>query len=219
MFGSYLDTATSTCITCPSNCLLCINADLCVFCAIGFVDTQVGTIEGDTPVGPQNCTACSSNCLTCEGSIETCTSCRSGFTLNSGSCLSNFNFVVALSFQVTLAVFEQNFFNVLNTIANAAGVTFDQIVVLSITEGSVNLKVAVTSINAQGSNAAATTQTAIQNAVATGTSFGGMSVSSSSVTTAGGSSTDDDSGLSTTAIILLAVLIPVGVICNNVLIQ
>ena len=214
LFGSYLNTTDNTCVACPDNCLVCSNAHNCFFCKPGFVDTQVGTIEGDAPIGPQNCISCSSNCLTCEGNPNTCTSCNSGFTLNSGACVSNFNFVVTLTFDVTLAVFEQNFFNVINTIANAAGVGFDQIVVLSITQGSVILRTAVTSTSAAGSNAAINTENAIKAAVADGTSFNGMTVASSSVTTEGGSN-EEDSGLSTTAIILLAVLIPVGVICNS----
>ena len=157
MFGNYLVTANNTCTSCPSSCLDCINANVCLFCNLGFVDTQVGTIMGDSPVGIQNCVACSSACLTCEGNPDTCTSCNSGFTLNSGACISNFNYVVAVTFDVTLAVFEQNFFNFLKAIADAAGVGFDQIVVLSITQGSVNVRTAVTSTSAAGSNAAVTT--------------------------------------------------------------
>lgn len=95
---------------------------------------------------------------------------------------------------------------------------FDQIVILSITQGSVNVNMAVSSPNAAGSNAAITAQQNIQNVVNTGQAFGAMTVSSSSVTTQGGNN-DESSGLSTTAIILLAVLIPVGVIRKNRFIQ
>ena len=124
MFGNYLITANNTCTSCPSKCLVCLNADVCLFCSLGFVDTQVGTIMGDSPVGIQNCVQCSSACLTCEGNPDTCTSCNSGFTLNSGACISNFNYIVAVSFDVTLQVFEQNFFNFLqrDTSLNLDGV-------------------------------------------------------------------------------------------------
>ena len=187
MFGSYLDTTTNTCVTCPTNCLYCLSADICVFCANGFLDTQVGTIKGDIPIGPQNCTACSTSCATCLNNPSTCTSCNSGFTLVSDACISNFNYRISATFAVTLAVFSQNFFDFVQRIADTAGVQFDQVVILSIVQGSVTVNMAVTSLQTAGSNAAVTTQNNLNNAISSGSAFGGMTVASSTLTTQGGS--------------------------------
>ena len=187
MFGSYLVTSNNTCVTCPSTCLYCTSADVCFFCANGFLDTQVGTIKGDIPIGPQNCTACSSSCATCLNNPSTCTSCSSGFTLVSDSCISNFNYRISATFAVTLDVFRQNFFAFVQRIADTAGVRFDQIVILSIVQGSVTVNMAVTSLQAAGSNAAVSTQNSLNSVIASGQSFGGMNVASSTLTTQGGS--------------------------------
>jgi len=126
--------------------------------------------------------------------------------------------LVSVVLDTTLSVFEQNYFSFINAIATAAGVGFDQINIISITQGSVIVNMAVSSPNAAGSNAAVTAQNNIQNAISSGQSFGNMTVTTSTVTTQGGSN-DSSSGLSTTAIILLAVLIPVGVIRTYLFIQ
>lgn len=205
--------ANNTCIACNSNCIFCFSASFCFACENGFVPLSVGMLEGDAPLTNNNCSTCASPCSTCEETTTTCTSCVSGFTLNGDVCLSNFNYLVTVSFPVTLAVFQENYLSFLNAIATAAGVAFNEIVIVKITNGSVNVEVAVTSTAAAGSNAAIDTENAIRNAVSSGQSFGGMTVQTSTVSTQGGSNTNDDSsGLSTTAIILLAVLIPVGVL-------
>ena len=78
---------------------------------------------------------------------------------------------------------------------------------------------AITSNDAAGSNGAVTAQNNIENLVNSG-SISGMSVTSRTLTTDGGSNdVDDSSGLSKTTIILLAVLIPVGVLRTNFVIQ
>jgi hypothetical protein len=125
-------------------------------------------------------------------------------------CLSNFNFQVSVVFLVTLQEFQQNYLAFHDAIVQAVGAG-NSIVIYSITLGSVNVNLAASSPGGAGSAAAQQAQNNLQNAVASGQTFGNMTVSSSSVSNSNNSS-DDDSGLSTLAIILLAVLIPVAVI-------
>lgn len=207
----------NSCIACPTNCIFCFSATFCFACENGFIALSAGTLDGEAVLTNSNCSACTSPCSTCEGSPTTCTSCVSGFTLNSDICLSNFNYLVTVSFGVSLAVFQENYLSFLNAVATAAGVRVSEIAILSITNGSVNVNMAVTSTAAAGSNDAINTENAIKTAVGQGQSFGNMTVQTASVTTQGGSnSNDSSSGLSTTAIILLAVLIPVGVLSTNI---
>ena len=168
--------ANNSCIACATNCIFCLSADFCLACQIGFVPVEAGLLEGDGPVTNTNCSACTSPCSTCEGSSTTCTSCVSGFTLNSDICLSNFNYLVTVSFPVTLAIFQENYLSFLNAIVTASGVGINEIAILSITNGSVNVNLAVSSTAAAGSNAAIDTENAIKNAVNSGQSFGNMTV-------------------------------------------
>ena len=64
-YGMYLSVNNNSCVACPQNCMFCINAEVCLLCQYGFVDSQVGTIYKDYPIGPQNCIACSSACNSC----------------------------------------------------------------------------------------------------------------------------------------------------------
>ena len=164
-----------------------------------------------------NCTACADGCSNCLGDKWACLACSSGFELMGSVCISNFNFLVSITFNVDLATFQNNFVIMLNQIANISGVSVNQITILSIVQGSVTVNMAITSPNAANSNAANTVETNLDNALKVGNNFGGMSVAKSSVTTEGNPSpTPDDggSGLSRTTIILLATLIPIGVLCT-----
>ena len=81
-----------------------------------------------------------------------------------------------MSFPVTLAIFQENYLSFLNAIVTASGVGINEIAILSITNGSVNVNLAVSSTAAAGSNAAIDTENAIKNAVNSGQSFGNMTV-------------------------------------------
>lgn len=184
-----------------------------MYCDFGYYPVASGTILGNNVAltGIFNCSKCSSECSACLGNINTCISCNTGFSLMGYVCLSNFNYRVSVVLDATLAQFQNNYLKFINQIAQAANVAVNQIVILSITQGSINVNMAVTSLDAPGSNAAVNNQNSLQNLVNSG-SIGNMTVTSSTLTTAGGSNTDNSSGLSTTTIILLAVLIPVGVL-------
>lgn len=140
-------------------------------------------------------------------------SCQSGFTLMGDVCLSSFNYQVSVVFAVTLADFANNYLGFMNQLASAAGVGINNIVIMSITQGSVSVNAAITSFNAPGSTQAVADQNNLNNLINSGT-VNNMPVSSAALTTAGGSNDNSSSGLSTTTIILLAVLIPVGVLCT-----
>jgi hypothetical protein len=107
----------------------------------------------------------------------------------------------------------------MNNIAQAAGVTINEITVLSIVSGSVTVNMAVTSPNAPGSQGAINAQNNINSQIQSGSTASGMPITSSSLTTAGGSNGSGSGGLSKTDIILMAALIPVAVIRIFIFIQ
>jgi hypothetical protein len=114
-------------------------------------------------------------------------------------------------------VFNSKYFSFLTAIITSAGVNMDDIVILSIVSGSVNVSMLVSSTSVAGSNSAITTQDNIQALLGSG-SIGGMTVTKSTLTTNGGTNGNDSSGLSTTTIIILATVIPIGTLCNYCLI-
>ena len=214
--GYYLN-SSNICQICPNSCLGCLGPNICLICAPGYIPAQSGQIIGmNDNLFPQTCVACQSPCLTCYGDIYSCASCiNSNYTLYGDICLSNFYYLVSVVFNVDLAVFENNYLNFMNQIASAAGVSINDITVLSIVSGSVTVTMAISSPNAPGSQAAITAQNNIQNLIQNGTTIDNMPITSSSLTTQGGSNDNNNGGgggLSTTAIILMAVLIPLGVI-------
>ena len=145
----------------------------------------------------------------------------SGFTLVGDVCLSQFNYVIQCVFSVTLAEFQSNYLGFLQQASAAAGVAIKNIVVVSITSGSVITNLQVTSFNAPGSSAAIQDQTNLNTLLSRG-NIANMPVSSFALSTEGGSNTippaEDDGGLSTTTIIILATVIPIGSICKDVFI-
>lgn len=209
-FGMYL--ASTVCQACTSSCASCISLNMCTMCATGFLPQQTGGLLGNSATGLVNCTTCTSNCATCLSSASTCTSCNSGFKFSAGICVSTFSFRVTVILGVSLPVFSNNYLNFLNQIASAASVTTKNILILSITEGSVNVAMQVNSPSSSGSNAATTAQNNLNNLLVQGANVANMGITSSSVTTDDSSPSDDDGGLSTRTIIILAVVIPVGIL-------
>jgi len=97
-------------------------------------------------------------------------------------------------------------------------VLLNNIAVRFINYGSVGISLQVSTNNAPGSQGAVDQQNSLNNLLSSNNGVAGMSVSSSSVTTNGGSNSDSSGGLSNTTIIILAVCIPVGFVCNFLLI-
>ena len=146
---------------------------------------QSGTIEGNLMDGLVNCTACSSPCASCRADKDSCTSCVSGFSLASDICLSDFNYKVSVVLQVTLAEFENNFLSFLKKIAVAAGVSVNNIVINSITQGSVVVDMSVTSFTPAGSTSAVDNENSLNSLIDSGT-ISNMPVASSALTAQGG---------------------------------
>ena len=190
---------------------------MCVYCTDGYVPVQAGAIRGNDAPALVNCTQCVSPCANCVGSPSTCTSCVNGFTLTGSVCLSNFKFVVRVVLNATLAQFQANYFNFVTAIANQAGVAFSDIVITSITSGSIIIDMDISSNNPSGSNEANTIQNNINNLLATGT-IANMQVTSFTVATDGATNNDDDGGLSRTTIIILATVIPIGTLRKHLFI-
>jgi len=162
-------------------------------------------------VGLVSCAACTSPCATCSGNPNLCTTCISGFNLQGQVCMSSFNYAVTAIFAVNLTTFMNNYLTSLKQIASSAGVGVTNLIVLSITSGSVVVNMQITSFSPAGSSAATTNQNNLNNLLASG-NIGNMPVSSFTLTTNGGTNSNTDSGLSTTTIIILAVCIPGGIL-------
>lgn len=210
--GYYLNSSQAACDSCSTGCAICLSSMLCTTCSVGYVPLQSGTLLGNINSGIVNCTACAFPCASCTGSPTTCTTCPTGFTINGAVCMSNFNYQVLTVLSVNLTQFQPNYISFLNQIANAAGVGVQNIVVLSISSGSINILTRITSNFPPGSSNAVNAQNSINNLLSSGT-VGNMAVSTFSITTNGGSNDNGDNnggGLSTTTIIILATVIPIG---------
>ena len=198
---------------CPTNCMICVGTNNCLICANGYLPAQSGFIEGMSDAFyPQTCIACSSPCATCFGDIYSCTSCiSSSYTLKGDICLTNFNYIVNVVFNVDMAVFQNNYLSFMNQVATSAGVSINDITIMSITSGSVQVNMAISSPNAPGSQGAIDAQNNLNNLIQGGQTVAGMPIPSSTLTAVGGSNANNG-GLSTEDIIIMAVLIPVGVL-------
>lgn len=123
--------------------------------------------------------------------------------------MSNFRYVINIVFDVTLTTFSNNYLTFLNQIAAAANVGVNNILIVSLTSGSVSVDMQVASLEAPGSVGAVNAQNSLTSLLSSST-LGGMSVKSATITTEGGS--NESGGLSQTTIIILAVCIPVGIL-------
>ncbi len=219
--GTFL--SGNVCVSCSQGCATCLNSTMCMSCAAGFVAQQNAFLISGVDSGALvNCTSCTGNCASCSGSPDSCTSCNSGFTLQGTICQSNFNYQVVSTLGVSLSVFQANYLSFLTSIAAAAGVSIRNILVKSITSGSVTVTMQVNSNAPAGSSAAITSQNNLNNLLSTGNTVANMGVVSSSVTTNGGNNDDDGNdnnndnnhgnGGSNTKTIVLAVVIPVVVV-------
>jgi hypothetical protein len=117
-------------------------------------------------------------------------------------------------FGVTLQIFQANYFSFISQLASAAQVTVQNILVQSITNGSVSVNTLVNANYAPTSNQASTVNQNINNLFSSN-SVAGMSVTSYSINTNGGSI--PSGGLPTSTIIILAVCIPVGTLCSFII--
>lgn len=207
--GTYLN--GSVCSNCAEGCSSCISLQQCTACSSGFLPAQSGSIFGTSPGGLLNCIACTSPCSTCRGDPTYCTSCINSHVLISSACIKDFNFGIQITFDTTLVVFEANYLTFLNLIASTAGVTFRDLAVTSIASGSVTVSLAVSSANAQGSNAAVDTQNNINNLLSQST-VAGMPVNSFALSASQDNS--GEGGLTSTTKIILATTIPLGFVRN-----
>jgi len=146
--GLYL--SKGVCIACQTSCAICINQMVCLKCQLGYVDAQSGLLD-NTAYNNLNCTACQLPCSTCYSNPTTCLSCTAGYSLIGAACLSDFNFVVSCSFSVTLAIFQSNYVSLVSQLASVAGVTTNEVFILSVSSGSVNVNMQISSSYPAGS--------------------------------------------------------------------
>jgi hypothetical protein len=128
--------------------------------------------------------------------------------------VSNFNFQTFVVLETNSTIFNQNYLSFLQTISTNMGLTIYAITVLSISYGSVNVTLQVSTTANPGSSAAITQQNALITTLASNNTVANMRIASSTITTNGGSNDNSNSGLSQTTIIILATVIPIGTLCN-----
>lgn len=74
--STYLDSSTASCKNCANGALACTGPTVIIVCQTGYYRTN-NTLF---------CLACPSNCQSCPSSNTICTSCNSGYYLNSSNC-------------------------------------------------------------------------------------------------------------------------------------
>lgn len=205
--GSYL--SSGICINCPNGCASCITALICIKCQPGFVDSQNGFADTVT-YNNMNCTLCQSPCRTCYSNPMTCLSCVDGYSLSGAQCISNFNFAVTCSLSVTMQAFQTNYLFFLSQLAAAANVKTNDIQILSVTSGSVNIAMTISCPYPAGSSEAQNMQNSINSLLSSG-NVANMPVSNYEISTNGGSNSSSG-GMATSTMIILATVIPIGVL-------
>lgn len=211
--GYYLGT-NSSCLACLAGCVSCTSTSICLACGYGYILFLPATLTTNA-VQPAICLACISPCALCTNTVLTCTSCVSGYTLQGTQCVSVFNFQAFVMLSATPSTFNQQYLPFLQTIAGNMGVVLEQINILSIIYGSVNVTFQVSTTATPGSSVAASQQQSLQTTLGQNGNIAGMSITSSTITTNGGSNNNNNSsGLSQTTIIILATVIPIGTLRN-----
>lgn len=135
--GTYLN--GTICLSCSLGCAVCIGLNSCTECSDGYLPSQSGSVSGNSGSGLLTCVACAPPCGNCLGSTITCASCPNGFTLVGEVCLSQFHYLIQVSFDTTLSIFETNYFTFLSQVTTAVGVKLSDMVVTSIVSGSVTV--------------------------------------------------------------------------------
>ena len=163
-YGDYL-TSSNVCLVCVTGCSNCLSPSICFGCNPGYVAQQAGSISTSSSsqtvqaYQPVTCVACAQPCLTCYNSPYICASCVSGYTFSQNLCVSEFNYAFTIVLNPpTNTSFIDNYYSFLLAVANAAGVNYNSITVLSISYGSVTVQMLVGSSAAPGSAAAAAQQ-------------------------------------------------------------
>jgi hypothetical protein len=150
----------------------------------------------------------------------TCITCVSGFNLQGAQCVSNFNYQISVTFANSTTSTELNnqLSQFVQSIANAANVSPTQVTIVSIIYSSIVVQAIVSTTLEPGSSAAIAQENSLNSAIAIGQPVGGLTVATSSLSTNGGSNSNggssSSSGISRTTVIILAVVIPVGTLCN-----
>jgi hypothetical protein len=188
----------------------CTSTSICLACGYGYILYLPASLTPNA-VQPALCITCIQPCALCTSNPATCTSCVSGYTLQGTQCVSVFNFQAFVMLGATASTFNQNYQPFLQTIATNMNVAVNQITMLSITYGSVNVTFQVTTTATPGSSASISQQQSLQSTLGQNGNIAGMPITSSSIITNGGSNDNNNSsGLSQTTIIILATVIPIG---------
>ena len=124
-------TGSSQCQNCPSGCSSCLSSTICLSCANGYTSV-VDTSDNS----PTQCIACLFPCATCQGSALNCLTCMTNYTLQSGKCISVFNFVFSVKLNVDPQTFYQNYIAFLTALSANVQSNYGAVTVNSIRNGS-----------------------------------------------------------------------------------
>jgi hypothetical protein len=223
--GFYLN--GTTCSACPSFCTMCSSATICFSCASGFVAQQAATLPTSTlstgngvsnvVMQPVRCLACTSPCATCFNSPTTCLSCEANFVLSGTVCQGQFALQVSVTFNPAgndYSIFNENYNQIMNGLASAAGVSLSAINVKSIIYNSVILNAAVTSNNSPDSDAARNMQNSI-NSYFANLAIPNLVVVDSSTS---GTTTPDTNSDSSNTTLIVAIVVPIVSVGTSTLI-
>lgn len=223
LYGTYLN--NGLCQTCSVGCSICLGGNTCFRCYNGYVALLPATLvtgSSNSPllvneVGTNNivfqpitCVQCVSPCVNCISSSSSCLSCITGYTILGTQCVSNYNFGATVVFSTNPTNFVQNYYNLLANISATVGQQINTIAVISIQYGSATVSFIVSTPNAEGSSAAATQQTNLQNLFVNNQTVAGLPVSTSTVVVNGGTSSSSSSSSSTNTTLILAIVIPIA---------
>ena len=218
--GSYL-TTLGACTSCSTGCAACSSLNTCYYCSNGYVSVASSNLYYYYSYSyALSCAMCASPCLTCVTSPMTCVSCITGYSLNGQQWLSNFNYQIVVTFVGNTTNLDVNsqLSLFVQSIANAANVSASSVTIINIVYASIQITAVISTTLTPGSQAAIDQQNSIQSQVTTGSTLGGLQVASTTLSTNGGSNSSGSSGISRTSVIILAVVIPVGTLCNYIII-
>jgi len=159
--GNYLN-PSNICVACNAGCANCLSKTSCLTCSVGYVAQLPGAVvtpqsalisSQSATINAQlvNCIICSLPCATCTNSPSTCLTCIAGFNYEGNQCVSAFNFGVSVTLSVTPQVFNQNYLQFLQALANSISTSISSITVLSISLGSTIVNTQVSTTAAPGS--------------------------------------------------------------------
>ena len=140
----------SQCAQCTAPCEKCVDSRTCLRCADGHFLPVVSKATTDTKkTYGKKCRACHPKCLTCEDKRRICTSCPDTHRLNGTKCVSRYVVVCVYVFDFDYNTFlqEGQMLSLISFFVSLLSVDSDEVLINSVTEGSTQVSVGISSEN------------------------------------------------------------------------